>query len=108
MGVRDEAREHLQEINAWRARIQGAMEEVRKREGKLRKIAAKVFSEMSEPIDGMTIEPREVILGRRPCTESPISVCVYSDHVMSIPGQKGVKSATGCDACLFCGATNGW
>jgi hypothetical protein len=90
------------------------------------------FNELSEPLDGITVESLEIVIGYRPCLESPIGVCVYSDRAMSIPGQLeahawGVKhaeeqldqvlrftataedvmhnwsSATGTDACLFCG-----
>ena len=70
---------------------------------KLRAIAAMVFSEESEPINGITAEPREIVVSHRICAMSPIMVCAYAYGVMSLPGQRG--AATGDDACLFCGAT---
>jgi len=86
----------------------------------LAQIAADAYSEKSEPIDGMTVMPHEIEIGfDHPCKESPIGVCVYSERVVTIPGQlefERRRKATGksfdgtdypenakTDACLFCG-----
>ena len=78
---------------------------IQQREGKLRRIAADAFSAESEPIDGITAEPGEIILGSKSCEVSPIGDCVYSHSAISLPAQRRTadSSATHWDACLFCG-----
>ena len=117
-----EAQEHLDAIANCRASIKTLMGTIRKHQTALVKIVVKAFNEQSEPIDGITVESREVVIGYASCDKSPIGVCVYSDRAMSIPGQLEAHAwrekhghataedimhkwgpATGTDACLFCG-----
>lgn len=97
------------ELADLRAKAQTLAGQIRNREGRLRRIAADAYGEQSEPIDGITIEVRDVELGDRECEASAIGVCVYSrlGREMSIPGQLERKGDATCtDACLFCGTIN--
>ena len=120
---RSEANKLRAEIAEAKTTVKSLVGQIRHREGRLRRIAADAFSEESEPIDGVTAEVREIVLGSKPCAMSAIGICVYSrlGHVMSIPGQRESAAwrekhghayfediqkwgpATGTDACLFCG-----
>jgi len=109
------------EIAEAKAKAKTLTGQIRHREGRLRRIAADAFNVESEPIDGVTAEVREIILGSKPCEVSPIGICVYAQRVMSIPGQRESHTwrekhghatyedimkwspATCTDACLFCG-----
>lgn len=126
MNHQSEAEKLRAEIAEARTKIKGHMGQIRHREGRLRRIAADAFNEASEPLDGMTAETREIVLGARPCELSAIGICVYSrpGYVISIPGQlrKGAAWDEACrlappppkgvsekwtpectEACLFCG-----
>jgi len=120
---RNEAEKLRAELAEAEAKVKSLTGQIRHREGRLRRIAADAFNEESEPIDGVTAEVREMVLGSKLCKMSPIGICVYSrlGHVMSIPGQRESAAwrekhghayfediqkwgpATGTDACLFCG-----
>ncbi len=106
------------EIAEAKKKVKGFIGQIRNREGRLRRIAADAFNEQSEPIEGMTTEVREIVLGCKLCETSPIGICVYSNRVMSIPGQREDAAwrekhgngypmsggpATRTNACLFCG-----
>lgn len=124
--MNDAVRAHLAAIDAARSTINASMNEIRKHRQVLIDEVVVAYNKISEPIDGVTVESRGVILGFQQCKESPIGVCVYASlahEVMSIPGQleilarekeKGtyldvhdlekLSAATGTNACLFCGA----
>ena len=110
------------EIAEAKVKVKVLMGQIRHREGKLRRIAADAFNEESEPIDGVTADVGEIVLGVKVCEVSAIGVCVYAEQVMSIPGQRESSAwrdkhghataevimktwgpATHTDACLFCG-----
>ena len=121
--------EHAQKIKKTRAKIRMLEHEIEGLEFQLTEIsevAIRVFNEMSEPIDGVTID--RVALGSRSCveTENPLGICVFcedDEEAMSIPGQiklrawrkehRGMADEYHCpspddremmtDACLFCG-----
>ena len=114
-----EAQEHLAEIEKARLKTAKLVKDIRNRQKQLLQIVVKAFNERSEPINGVTVEGREVVLGFTKCDESPIGVCAYSERSMSIPGQLEMQAwrekhgrqpgitessaATRTDACLFCG-----
>jgi hypothetical protein len=101
---RSEAEKLRAEIAEAETKVKRLAGQIRNREGRLRRIAADAFNEESEPIDGMTVEVREISLGHKPCERCPIGICVYSDRVISLPGQREPAGpATGDGACLFCG-----
>lgn len=104
--------------------------QIRHREGRLRRIAADAFNAATEASGEVLAEVREVLLGSRTCTRSPVEVCCYSrlGRLISIPGQLrkgdawdeacrdhetnpvrvGEKWTPACtDACLFCGKQRG-
>ena len=109
------------EIDEAKVKVKALMGQIKNREGRLRRIAADAFSTESEPINGITAEVREIVLGLEACPASPIGICVYSNRAMSLPGQREVAAwhkehghttadamkkwgpATHTDACLFCG-----
>lgn len=115
--TREEARQLLREVTDIRAQMRGLLREIRKRQSKLVRVAVDAFNEASEPLDGMVVAARNVTIGFRPCVESPIGVCVYSERVVPIPGQKALDAqreqgksvlenypdCARTDACLFCG-----
>jgi hypothetical protein len=103
---RSEAETLRAEITEAKAKIKTLTGQIRHREGRLRRIAADAFNEESAPIDGITAEVREIVLGDAKCDASPIGVCVYADRVTSLPEQRtGTPAST--DACLFCGTRCG-
>jgi hypothetical protein len=106
-GHQKEAAKLRAEIAEAKAKVKTLEGQIRHREGRLRRIAADVFDEESAPLSGMTAELRKLDLSYRPCETSPIGMCVYSDDVISIPGQRedtaSESPATCTDACLFCG-----
>jgi hypothetical protein len=112
---------HVREIVEARERILGLKNEIRKNQTKLIQIVVMVFNEVSRPLNGDTVENREIVLGFAVCTESPIGICVYSEDATSIPAQREAEAwheahrgtpeqyrcpasdARRTDACLFCG-----
>jgi hypothetical protein len=122
---RSEAEKLRAEIAEAQAKVKILANQIRYKEGRLRRIAADAFNEVSEPISGMMAEVREIVLSVTACTTSPIGICVYSrlGYVISIPGQLGKGAAwdeacrlattakgvsekwnpTCTNACLFCG-----
>jgi hypothetical protein len=121
-----DAAEHLQAIQDFRAQIRGLEAEIRKRRNRLAKMVVEAFNKESAPIDGMMLEGRDVVISFEKCDRSPIGVCVYSDMVVTLPGQRknaewraarkgtpdehryptDVEEAR-TDACLFCGVVGG-
>lgn len=98
------AAEALREIATMREQVRTLMDEIRKRQNSLTRIVVEAFNKESAPINGITVESREVVLGNAQCEKSPIGVCAYSDRVVSLPGQRGeTPCAKHTDACLFCG-----
>ncbi len=112
-----EAQALLAETAEDRREIKRLMARIGKRQKRLEAVVIEEFNKVSEPIDGIVLDPGEVTIGYRPCTESPIGVCCYSDAAMTIPGQRMYAkwraeqghnyfpSSPGADtdACLFCG-----
>ncbi len=119
--VRPEADELLALIGDKKRAIQTLMGKIHEHQRRLEAIAVEAFNELSEPIDGMTLEEGDMVIGYRPCAESPIHVCCYSNEVVSLPGQRaherwrtehaGTREehlypdipTAHTDACLFCG-----
>ncbi len=103
--TRIEAAAHIAAILKANREINSLKAKIAHHRGRLNGSVAEAFSRDSYPIDGVTLEPREIsLIGYdTPCDVSPIGVCAYSDRVMSIPGQRGRREATRTDACLFCG-----
>lgn len=87
------------EIAEAKTKVKGLTREIKHREGRLRRIAADAFNEAREPLDDMTAEVREIVLGTKPCELSPIDVCVYK----GVSQQWNPWNPTYTDACLFCG-----
>ncbi len=94
---------------------------VKSRKKRLEAIVIEVFNELSAPIDGIVLDPGEVVVGYNACAETPIGVCCYSDRVVTLPGQRAHEKwraehadtpqehrypklpEASTDACLFCG-----
>ena len=111
IGVTDqstEAEKLRSEIAEAEAKVKTLKAQIRHREGRLRRMVVDTYNEASEPLDGMTTETREIVIGSNPCTLSPIGICAYSDRVISLPGQRDRTNdeASRTDACLFCGKKN--
>ena len=103
--TRAKAAEHIANIRKAKDDIRAQTRAISRHRGALARVIANAFSEESAPIDGMTITSREVsdIDIDAPCSASPVGVCAYTRWAMSLPGQRGVKEASGYDACIFCG-----
>ncbi len=124
--VHPKATEHLRAMEACHAQIRKLMRQASRHKGQLAQIAVEAFNEASEPIDGVTIDRRDIVtIGFATCSESPIGVCVYGREVIPIPGQvafEEMRKANGgkdwdgtywddtnypdsarTDACLYCG-----
>ena len=103
------------EIAEAKTKVKGLMGQIRSKKGRLRRIVTDAFNEESEPLNGITVEVREIDLGCKSCGLSPIGICVYSnrDNGMSLPEQRDeaawhAKYASSVKwphitACLFCG-----
>lgn len=110
MSVPQEVAECLSELERLKAEVKERTNAMRELRDRLIEIAVAGFNEISEPIDGIVADNDEVVVGYKPCTASPITVCVYGVGVISIPGQRDLAAgleteATSADACLFCGRT---
>jgi hypothetical protein len=114
---------HLVAIREKLVAMRELRRQIKEHQRRLLECAANVYSEQSEPLDGITATYSEVMLGDGPCTDSPIETHVLAHprgEVMSIPGQKHWiawrekrqpddavhppdHASMRTDACLFCG-----
>ncbi len=95
----------LSEREALLEKVRVDTKAARKIEIALLNIAIDQYGKESEPLDGMTVELREIMLGDTVCDKSEIGRCVHGHpqrSIVSLAYQRGEKQ-TGDNACIFCG-----